>query len=199
MVFEFRDYELFSALAKLPDKWRSAFAAACSTRLVPIYDKYHNDTGVGSPTIIHQALNYGWNAIADPVVEDSTCNEFIEILEQNIPAEEEQSKYRSFAEDAAAAVAFTLESLVDSDPQNAVWAAKRVHAAIWSYVEEELAIDITCRNATSIVNSQKSIQLELHRQMRDLREIASCPPSEFTALLKSLRERAESEPAIPLS
>ncbi|WP_157771971.1 DUF416 family protein [Ralstonia solanacearum] len=133
----FSEDELRNRLAVLPMGKMLAFSAGCAEMLMPAYERYAAKASVSPqvPRMYRVALDAMWNLALGTHMgaEDLTR------MEQDclfaIPSEDEAWQHgEPYAEDAGAAVTFTLRVALSRDPQNAVWAARRLYDALDHFV-----------------------------------------------------------------
>ena len=183
-------------LSKLEFSARVVFAASCSERILLSYlrQSEHDEDGrelrgvltrvwqhvLGTPMSIEEAESARERCLA--VVEDAVSE-----------IDDERSVHsRALAEDAAAAVTYTLRAL-DGPPEEAAWVASRAYEAVDYYVSNQLGV------ADDMILVHPAVQLELSRQRRDLDELLSNSKPSVVSFSR-FRERAvlEADTFLPL-
>jgi uncharacterized protein YjaG (DUF416 family) len=188
MNYEAHEEENYSILSNLPANYRSAFAAACAGRVLPAFTIFHKKTGLGNEVIVAGALEYVWKALAANSFIDSECKNLVQSVEENIPPEDENwTKLSPYADDAAASIAYTLDSLLSSKVEDAIYAARRVCEAIEYFIEFH----------SNPVESGQLLTAEFHRQSRDLHRLSNCRSADFLDLLVTLKSDSAKEFALP--
>jgi len=163
-----------------------AFAAACAERLFSCYSLYAGLTKTDPEAKVRKALDYGWRYLADGKYDQSVLDGHINVVNELLPTEPWRPEMDA-AEDAAAAVVFTLECLKDDSVQSACWAAGRAYAAVDNYIASRM--DGTNIDGDRIINNEL-VQSELFRQERDISQLIS-----RSVIVAELRRRSESESA----
>jgi uncharacterized protein YjaG (DUF416 family) len=189
----FDDAELIARLAKLPNKLRVAFAAACAQRQLPNYEMFSKKSGSGNPQIFEEALDSVWEDLQGRPVSDvelaSTLEKCLSLIEGEKDDPDEDAAY---ADDAAASVAYAIRARLTGAPQEAAWAAKRAYEAIDHMVMNQFPTGLIGRDLERDVVSHPLVQTELRRQQADLRDLESVGTEEhgLAKVVSSLRDRA---------
>ncbi len=126
-----------AALELLPVERQVLFACACAERLLPLYGFFSDATGLGDPPVLRQALDRAW-AVTASTASDEVDRER-QAVEGLVPHDDDDdwSVWSPFAQNAAAAVAYALRTLLSGDSQNAVWAARQLYEAADYLVQVE--------------------------------------------------------------
>ena len=142
MAFAFDEKELEEQIEQLPITSRAAFAAACAERMAPSYQAYSARTGTGDPTIYRELLRRLWTDLAGQPMSATEIDRNIERSEELFPEEPDpwMPEYPA-AEDAAAALAYSLACRRNGSSKEAVWAARRAYEALDDYVITRENID----------------------------------------------------------
>ena len=114
-------------MAHSGDFGRTGFACSCAERLVPLYELFATAAGQGDRSTLRRALDLAWTATAAREI----ANDQREAVEALVPHEDDDdwSQWSAFAQNAAAAVAYALRTLLSGDSQNGVWAARQLYEA----------------------------------------------------------------------
>jgi hypothetical protein len=64
MIARFDEKALAAALDRLPELYRTVFAAACAERLMPAYDAFARRSGRGDPKALGDILARLWDDLA---------------------------------------------------------------------------------------------------------------------------------------
>jgi len=175
---------LLRRLSRLDPWGRSLFAAACAERLLPVFAAYEkHDPGSGA--FWRAALDDMWDALGQP--EGLRDEAAIARLEAKclgrIPDEDAAPDDSAvYAANAGAAVTYALRTLLDSDPQNGVWAATQ----IWEAIDFHLGSDDDLGNPLK--------QRELSRQETDLQDIERVRSGD-AGIVTAIRLRASQDAA----
>ena len=189
---------LTERLARLSEGTRVAFAVACATRLVPLYEAFHEKTGHGDPRVLRDALEMAWSWVKgdrkEPVIYAAT----VEALTALLPEDDEGSlPPGSWAVDAVSSAIYTLESLTDPDPQKGAWAAEQVVDAVGDSVRSKWIASHGKLPSPREGFSDPVMQELLSKFDRDLTELERHGPSVLASEVERFRRRAESERPIP--
>lgn len=105
---------------------KTAFAAACAQRLLPLYRRYYGD---GAPTEIEKLagiLNCVWEAAKG---NDVTLDGLADEAENLVAIDDERHSDPALAQSAAACVAYAASVWHSDDPVDAELAARQVYEA----------------------------------------------------------------------
>lgn len=179
-------------LAKLDRSGKTAFAAACAERLFPLFERYGRVTGQGDVVALGLALEDAWRAARGEEVEDLTQSE--EVADSLVPSDEDEMAFEvGYGENAAAAVAYALDTWQTDDPQDAALAARQVFNA-GDYAAQESIPAFDYFSAPGVEKSlleSPAVQIALAGITADL-ALAESPGSDLWA---GLREQAGREGA----
>ncbi len=176
MATDYDQAALKARLERLPETARVAFAACCSMRLVPLYERYCVTAGRGTPHVLRKALGAAWSWVKGDRDILTSCDTWIERLTALLPGEDDAGvPPGAWAEDALASVIYTLRSIVDPCAQNAVWAAERVINAASDFFTDTVVASV------------------LKHMRKDLDELEAAPPGRLAAVAEQLRARAATE------
>jgi len=184
-MFNFDEKELKDKLAGVANVRRSLFAAMVATRLSVGYEFYAG----GDSGKFNAALDYLWKSLGAEVSVDEVGH-YVDEAIALIPGESEgPRRFAAQADDAAAALAYALRSLIDPSPQEAAWAARRAYESADNLVIQRTGVEIG-GEAENRVIEDPLIQSELERQQFDV-EVAMSSPLDGTTL-GSLRSECHS-------
>src|SRR5882672_2354011 len=65
MMLRFDENDLISRLARLQERARACFAAACAERLYSLYSRYSASADAQLSVVLRNALDYQWKMILD--------------------------------------------------------------------------------------------------------------------------------------
>lgn len=196
MILQFDEREIQQRLGSLDLSLRLAFALACAERLHPTYVRYCSVTGWGDMPGMRDLLDRLWREVSEKEMSDSEQKQVLQECMSLFPGEQEPTRPESGpTEDAVGALAYAIRCLGTSDPQEAVWAARRGYEAVDGFVVARNRINISEPDSEHLILSDALIQRELSRQARDLAEIEGTKKID-AGWVDSLRRRAQSEPSI---
>lgn len=192
MVDTFNKTSTLQKVSSLAPMARVAFAAACASRLFPVYEALPGNSEAAER--LKDALNSVWEAIVakdyEVVFYERQLDAVMELTQAEADTGTIESAYR---EDAAAAVAYALRALITGSVEDPVWAVQRVFEALArSFMRQQGG---SLKGTALVVELHKlpEMQLEFSRQKRDLDDLANW--SLDTAAI--IKERAQREPAAP--
>lgn len=179
---------LVERLTRLAPRARAVFAAACAERMLPAYRWVQRRTGRGDPDRLSEALSALWRDLEEGGVD---LKAHLDEAHALVPEEDEDwIDECTYAEHAAAAVAYAIRAQLTEDPQEAAWAARQVYEALDFRVTTRDDIDLNAPGAEQRIVGDPLIQQELTRQQRDL-EALSRRADEPTAVAALIRQQAE--------
>ena len=189
MAFTFDETELEGRIEQLPITSRTAFAAACAERMAPSYEAYSQRTGTGDPAVYRELLGHLWIDLAGQRMSDSEIDKNIKRSEELFPLEDDPwvPEYPA-ADDATAALVYSLQSRRNGSSKEAAWAARRAYEALDDYVITRENLDISSPGAELQILNHPLVQAELARQARDLDELG-----EGRITVEQLRDRSKAE------
>ncbi len=191
---------LKARLGRLNEEERVAFAAACASRMLPVYEDYHEETGLGDPEMIRRVLESAWSWVQGIRKERLSYGADVEALTALLPGEDEGSvPPGKWAADALSSTIYTVEALVHSDPQRAVWAAEQVVDAVEDYVRSTWFSKHGEVPSAQEEVSDPLMQTLLRQYDRDLSDLERLRPGQLAAAVARFRRRAEAERALPVA
>lgn len=185
-------------IEKLPRQLRVAFACACAERILPCYRKYFELIGKGQPDKLERMLVSAWDAAQGTELKEDTLVAMIEECMDLIPQPDEEPwvPQVAYAEDAAASVAYALNTILTGASKEAIWASKRLIDSQDQYALRSLGIDWNDPDAEGKVLSYPSRLIELARQNRDVNElhqISLLPVNSWKKSVENIQLRARIE------
>lgn len=167
-MHQYDEQALVSAFAKLEADCLVAFATAAATRQLPVYEYFMKDAG-GVDCIRPRSITARlWNSLTQPV--DAACwTGLLEEVMSLIPDE----GTAPLADDSVSSLAYAIRCLLNPDPQEAAWAARRAYeaadqAAIW-----DLDVQLGLPETEAALQAHVFVQRELAHQALDLQLLGS--------------------------
>lgn len=121
-------------LERLDRHGRTAFAALCAERLLPLFTRYSIETGDGSPSELRKILDRLWAALDGSAVADLSSD--ATLAASMVPDEDGPWTFVSgYGQNAAASVAYAVQTWQEDSPEAAVWAAWQVYE-VADYAEQ---------------------------------------------------------------
>jgi uncharacterized protein YjaG (DUF416 family) len=167
-------------------------------RILPTYRRFHERTGYGAPAALQALVEQLWQDIVgrQPMTEGEVRAAVDRAMEL-VPSEEDiwDEESQPYAEDAAAALAYAFRTRLTGDPQEAIWAARRVYEAADHFALGTCGIAPGGRENEHAILAHPSVQAELARQKRDLEDLSELARAEMrdSRMLLEMRERSEGE------
>jgi uncharacterized protein YjaG (DUF416 family) len=194
MVFD--EERLAGQLKALPTGHRTAFAASCCERMLPNYLAFSRVEGWGRPETLREALDEVWAILGGRPAEEERIRSLVETCVELAPDTEEfQSLFVSAAGDAAAAVAYTLESCLDGDAGRAATVGRLSTETLYQYltrVNDPLTgVHVSDADFEEQMLKAPLMLAELDKQDRDL-QLLQTQDTLTPALLKQLRDSSTS-------
>lgn len=202
-MLEYDESAIVVRLDRIVPQLRCAFAAACAERIRPAFDLYVDRADLEKTDVLEVALDVSWKALKDQRFVRSEVESLLEKCMDLLPHEDEGiwSVERASGEDAVAAVAYTLRSLLTEQSQEAAWSARRVFEALEYYVRRELDAKQNGSAKEQEILKNEIIQEELRNQAHDLSVLESISNREavFTDRIEELRKQAKARIGAPFS
>lgn len=180
---------LVKRLERLDRSAKTAFAAACAQRLVPLFERYSRV--IAEPTQglrLTDILSTVWDAASGRVVDD--LRQMENEAESLVPSEEQEWVLEAgYAESAAAAVAYAARAFLKNDAQESAWAARQLYdVGDYAYWQANPMADFNDRGPEADVLKSNFVQAALTALDHDL-QVAESSPSSWL----ELRHRSEQE------
>jgi uncharacterized protein YjaG (DUF416 family) len=189
----FDEKKLIRALTSLPNRQRTAFAAACAERQMASYRSFAMQQGRPFPDPIERTLAELWNDLVGErgsVVREEQLEGLIALIPQDVPQGEWTQVFNN-AQNAGMATAYALGTRIRGDAQQAAWAARTADDALDNFVINSENIDTNEPGAEERVLTHPLVQAELARQDRDLSDLNDHADS--AQVIANIRDRARAE------
>jgi hypothetical protein len=186
-VQQFDEDVLRERLAELSTDGRAAFAAACATRQQAVID------ADAFPDAIAM-LDDLWTHLGGDRRPETELLRLADCAEACVPEPEPTDDWQpstALAQNAIAALAYSLRCAVTGEPQLAVWSARQAIDALEVAVAPQFNAWVFDAELEAAIDAHPAIRAEVAHQARDLDQLAACPvPSK---LVEKLRRRAVEE------
>lgn len=182
--------QLRAHLNRMKPSGRTAFAAACAQRLLPCYLAYcrkrHLEEDRKQKFVA--ALGCAWNKALE--IQDKACANLSpsELIDDIPPEDDAWDAGEPYSVDAAVAVIHALSSAPDGDIEPAIWAARAVRDALFSFLASTIYEPKEAGN-TDEVQKHQLMKCELMRQREDI-DALSCASGDWQETVRRIRERA---------
>jgi hypothetical protein len=188
----FDEVRLTKRLEALPPGHRTAFAASCCERMLPNYAAFSRVEGWGRPETLRGALDEVWAILGGRPAREEHVRALVETCVELAPDTEDfQSLFVSAAGDAAAAVAYTLESCLDADAGSVATvgrlATETLDQYLWRVNDPLTGVHAADADFEAQMLKAPLMLAELDRQDRDIR-LLQTHDALTPALLEELRE-----------
>jgi len=186
-MLKYDEMLLMLRLEPLDRTAKTAFAAACAQRLVPLSDRYALQVGDSRLERLGVIVSAAWEAASGRDVEASRLSEEAELM---VPDEDDEgwTAGRAYAGNAAAAAAYALRTWLTNDPQEAAWAARQLFdAADLAYSQANPGGSFVTEEQDRASLESPVVQSAISAIQRDLEAIENARPS------FEVRQRAEAE------
>jgi Protein of unknown function (DUF416) len=141
-VLRFDESSLVQSLDRLPNEYRTAFAAACAQRLLPRYTAFYarlRDKNQEEEQVAEKYLIFLWRELSERRLDHERIEAMIKRLLATLPDEDTTSAANEpYCTDAGAAVVFSLQSHLTGQTKFAIMAARRVYHALDNFVINNL-------------------------------------------------------------
>lgn len=187
-MLTFDEAKLISRLERGEAACRTAFAAACATRLLNACPAVNEE--------VCAALEQAWQSLNHSVNSARLEEMSQELVALFATGGSLSSDVGTIWEDAVSSVAYALRSAVSGKSQEAAWAARRAYEALDQYVIDQEDIDVNLPGQEAAILANPLIQLELQRQERDLDDLMGSTGDTDSAI-DLVKQRAARERALP--
>ncbi|MBJ7309095.1 DUF416 family protein [Rugamonas sp. CCM 8940] len=193
-MYSFDEPTLVGELATLSPPQQVAFAAAAASRQLNSYEWYarrFQPAALPRPREIATAL---WQALQAGTTEPNSLSELLEEVMGLLPEESDDwIVCHSLAEDALSSLAYALRALLQADPQEAAWAARRGYEAVDQAAIRALEVQPGSPETELAIRCHPLVQRELERQRRDLAFLAAHAGPDAVLAMRNL---AAAEPSL---
>jgi uncharacterized protein YjaG (DUF416 family) len=198
VILSFDESWNLRALAKLQPSSRVIAALLATTRLLPFYRLFHQLTGRGDARILDQIAQRLWShCLGESEFTQAEAETALATNLELIPNEDEawEPQTQACAEDAASALLYTLRTRISGDAREAAWALRCGYEAMDYQAQQALSNQPaeTAYNEKALL-AQPSVQMEVGRQRRDLRDLEAWERSGCSRLqLVELKRRNDAD------
>lgn len=185
---EYDEQEILARLAALDRRSRTAFAASCAERLVPLFERYARS--VGAPELgprLRGLADAAWDAASGV---DIDADAYQAEAEGMVPSDADGWLLETgYGQNAAAAVAYAIRTWLTDAPQEAAWAAHQVYElADYAVLQGDSGLDLNSPGAERRVLESAAVQRALTAIARSLSVVEDAPLT-----WRELRAEAEAD------
>lgn len=140
LMHTYDEQALVHDLANLTPARRTAFAAACAQRLLPLYQRFAEQSAAADAEQLVAIVEHVWATLDGQEPHDLAADQ--DQAEELVPDDEDDDWIfeSGYAQNAAASAAYAVRSWLTSDPQEAAWAARQVYEAA-DYAAQHAVLD----------------------------------------------------------
>jgi uncharacterized protein YjaG (DUF416 family) len=156
---------LTARLARLGPRDRAEFAFDCAERLLPKYQWFHQQTGEGEPEVLGEALRVARAQLEGANGTTADLKPLADRCQALVPVEDDSwTDLSGLAQNAAAAAAYAIRSLISDSVDDAVWAGVQGYEAADLVASTELDVDFNEPGVEERIVVEDVVQRELHAQ-----------------------------------
>ena len=164
MMHRYDEPSLVLALTELETGCLVAFATAAATRQLSVYEYFMKDASGVCPLRPRAILSSLWTILSTRPVDAAYWSAVLDEVMSMIPDE----GTAPLADDGVSSLAYSIRCLLNRDPQEAAWAARRAYeaadqAAIW-----DLDVQVGLPETEAALQAHVFVQRELALQALDL-------------------------------
>ena len=194
-MLKFDEQRLLGMLSILPVELRTTFAAACTQRLMPCYEAFAKKVFFNQETEqfwVPNTLKRLWKVLyEEQKLPNKEIPDLIKHTDELVPDGDQTWKVGElYAQDAVAALVYTLEVRLTGSLQNAIFCAQCPYDALDNYVINKFSLD-PVKDGEKTILAHPLIQQEFSRQLRDLEELhRALKGPNPKATIKKIHQRA---------
>jgi uncharacterized protein YjaG (DUF416 family) len=129
-MYVFDESRLVRELEVLPPLVRISFASAAATRLLSSYERFANSLRKSEAKYPREIAIHLWNDLRSSEVDRINWQIRLNEVMGLLPEESDDWEVsHAFADDAISSLAYAIRCLLVTDPQEAIWAARRAYEA----------------------------------------------------------------------
>lgn len=174
-------------LSSLDRKHKTAFAAACAQRLLPLFQRYADLAPSADGAVVGSVVSLVWEALRGAPIDLLPQQQ---LAEAQVPVEDDNWVLETgYAQSSAACAAYAVRTWLNDDPQEAGWAARQAYE-VADYAAQQLLndLDLNAPDAENKLLGHELVRAALDAIERDLRLVEGLEPD-----LEALVARATSE------
>lgn len=168
-------------LSQLEVRRRALFAAMTTERLASFFRHYASSNPDELQTF-NAGLDYVWSRIeatSNLTDKDQDARQS-SIIEKILPSEDDLTPYAAQANDAVAALLYSIQSLTEENSKVAAWAAQRAYDSVDAIVNQ--LPDSSGNIPTDFIDSHPLLDSELSQQKADLSAAKDAQLGDFPAV-----------------
>jgi len=179
---------ILERLAALDQRSKTAFAASCAQRLLPLFERYARSVGASEmASRLREIVSAAWDVAAGA---EADVQAYQAEAEGMVPSVEDGWTLETgYGQNAAAAAAYAIRTWLTDDPREAAWAARQVYElADYAVLQGNPELDLNAPGGKTQVLGSDIVQRALSALDRALAVVESAP-----ATWQELRADTESD------
>ncbi len=198
-VLEFSRDRIAAAISGLEPSRRLAVCAACAQRLIPFVDA-NSGAQAQVPSSFRTVLDIVWSqllGLGSPLT-PSEIDELCQAARAQVPDEDDLVPGYPYAQDAAIAVTYALETWRTGDTRSTALCLEQAYNVVDNYVLNQTVPDGTIsEQAETNIVQDAIVQAELTRQCHDIELCRKTDESQWRSVLSQMRAEAMQAQIIP--
>lgn len=171
------EQSVLDRLARLERRSRTAFAASCAQRLLPLFERYAQSTGdPGLGARLGNVVAAAWDVASGSGADVSALQAEAEAM---VPSHRDGWTFEmGYGQNAAAAAAYAIRTWLTDDAQEAAWAARQVYElADYAVLHGSSELDLNEPGAESQILASEIVQGVLEALAQSLDAVEAGPPT----------------------
>lgn len=170
---------LVERLSRVDRRSKTAFAASCAQRLLPLFARYAESLGLSEQGArLADIVDAAWAVAAN----EPTARDLADLqaeAEAMVPTDEDAWILEmGYGQNAAAAGAYAVRTWLTDNPQEAGWAARQVYElADYAVLQGAPDLDLDSPHAATQVLASNVVQSALDGLARAIEVVESAPPA----------------------
>ncbi len=169
---KYDEAELIKTLATLPVRRQTAFALAAATRQLNSFERLGERQNWTYKNRAREVALDLWRGLTNSVTPKQDLEATLELVMSWIPDEEAEGEEFTidhvFVDHAVSTLAYAIRSLMEGEPQEAAWAARRAYEAADQAAIRLTGVAVDAPGAEDLFLRHPIVQRELTRQREDL-------------------------------
>lgn len=187
LMLTYDEASIVRRLSRLDRAQKTAFAAACAQRLLPLFQRYADVAPSADGAAVGSVVSLVWEVLRGAPVDLQPQQQ---LAEAQVPMEDDSWVLETgYAQNSAACAAYAVRTWLSDNAQEAGWAARQAYE-VADYAAQQLldGLDLNAPDAESKLLGHELVQAALDAIEQDLRLVEGPEPD-----LETLAARATSE------
>ncbi len=188
--------EITRVLSELEAPRRLALCAICAERLMPLYDRYWATQGK-EHSFFRTAMDRVWDHLFGNSVRVDVEKLWLE-AKAKVPDEDDLVPGYLYAQDAAIAVTYTLETWLRGDVRSIVFCLEQAYNVVDNYVTNQVIPNgIITEQSESTIQRHAVVQAELARQSKEIDLCRITEGKDWPSVLNQMKADARQTRIVP--